>query len=77
MKRYSIRELHQSTGAIVRESAEESVIITDQNRPIAVIKPVSAEDLAGRALPAGHWERNRRPNVESDSTEIASEDRDR
>lgn len=76
MKKYSIRELHQSTGAIVRESAKEPVIITDRNQPIAVINPASAEDLPGRAVPAGHWERKQRPAVDSDSTETVSEDRD-
>lgn len=77
MKSVSIRELHESTGAIVRSVADEEAVVTDQGRPIAVIKPVTPADLPGKPLPPGHWESRNRPVVNSDSTEAVSSDRDR
>jgi prevent-host-death family protein len=77
MKKYSIRELHQATGAIVRESADEPVIITDRNRPIAVIRRISEGEVPGASLPDGHWESVVRPMIEADSTEAVAADRER
>jgi hypothetical protein len=77
MKKYSIRELHQSTGAIVRESAVEAVMITDRKRPVAVIRPLSAGEVPGKRLPEGHWASQPRPATEGDSTEAISADRER
>lgn len=77
MRNVSIRELHESTGAVVRSVSEEEAVVTDQGRPIAVIKPVTQADLPGRRLPRNHWESRERPNVESDSTAAVSGNRDR
>ena len=77
MKTVSIRELHESTVRIVRSAAEEATVVTDQGRPIAIIRPAGAGDLPGRPLPANHWLSRARPAIEADSAEAVSADRDR
>jgi len=77
VKTVSIRELHQSTGKIVRSVVEEAAVVTDQGRPMAIIKPFDGKDLPGRALPPGHWKSRPRPHLDEDSTQAVSEDRDR
>jgi len=77
MKLVSIRELHQSTGRIVRSAAEEAAIVTDQGRPVAIIKGIAPGDLLARPLPADHWQSRERPTIHADSTAAVSADRDR
>ena len=77
MKNVSIRELHQSTGRIVRSVVEEPAVVTDQGRPMAIIQAFDAKDLPGRPLPAGHWQSRPRPDLDGDSTLAVTEDRDR
>jgi antitoxin (DNA-binding transcriptional repressor) of toxin-antitoxin stability system len=77
MKSVSIRELHQSTGKIVRSVVEEPAVVTDQGRPKAIIRPFDAKDLPGRSLPPGHWRSQPRPHLDGDSTIAVSKDRDR
>jgi antitoxin (DNA-binding transcriptional repressor) of toxin-antitoxin stability system len=76
MKSVSIRELHQSTGKIVRSVVEEPAVVTDQGRPVAIIRPVDAKDLPGRPIPTGHWQSQPRPQLDGDSTIAVSKDRD-
>jgi antitoxin (DNA-binding transcriptional repressor) of toxin-antitoxin stability system len=77
MKSVSIRELHQSTGRIVRSVVEEPAVVTDQGRPMAIIQPFDAKDLPGRPLPPGHWQSQPRPHLDGNSTLAVSEDRGR
>ncbi len=77
MKTVTIRDLHQSTGAIVREAASEPTVITDCGHPVAVLKPVSPADLPGKRFPDGHGESINRPVLDADSTSIVSESRER
>jgi len=77
MKTVSIRELHQSTGKIVRSVVEEPAVVTDQGRPMAVIMPFDGTDFPGRPLPRGHWQTRPRPLLDGSSTTVVSEDRDR
>jgi antitoxin (DNA-binding transcriptional repressor) of toxin-antitoxin stability system len=77
VKSVSIRELHQSTGKIVRSVVEEPAVVTDQGRPMAIIKPFDAKDLPGRPLPPDHWKSRARPQLDGDSTLAVSEDRER
>ena len=77
MKSVSIRELHQSTGEIVRLAEEETTVVTDRGRPVAILIAATAERLPGNPLPANHWEAKPRPSVDSDSTEAVSDDRSR
>ncbi|MCF6311019.1 MAG: type II toxin-antitoxin system Phd/YefM family antitoxin [Verrucomicrobiales bacterium] len=75
MKTVSIRELHQSTGEIVRTANQEPALVTDRGRPIAIIKAITAADMTGQALPKGHWQSLPRPTLCTDSTATVSEDR--
>ncbi|MFK5921350.1 MAG: hypothetical protein QM496_04180 [Verrucomicrobiota bacterium] len=77
MHSISIRELHQSTGKIVRYAATQSTIVTDRGRPIAIIKAITEADLPGKALPPSHWQSQSRPRIKTDSTATVSTDRDR
>lgn len=77
MKSVSIRELHQSTGEIVRSVEEESAVVTDRGRPVAILVAATAERLPGKPLPANHWKAKRRPAVDADSTEVVLEGRNR
>lgn len=77
MKHVSIRELHQATGAIVRAAAEESTLVTDRGRPVAIIQPVNTANLQGQTLPKLHWQSQARPIITGDSRDAVSSDRDR
>ncbi len=75
MRSVSIRELHAETGKIVRQSTSEGTLVTDHGRPIALLKPVLASDLAG--VPFPKRDLRKMPRVRVDSTIYISEDRDR
>jgi len=77
MKTVSIRELHHSTGKIVRSVETESAIVTDRGRPVAILVAATAERLPGKPLSPNHWDAKRRPVVDADSTEAVSEGRNR
>jgi prevent-host-death family protein len=81
-----IRELHARTGHFVRKAAADMrVIITDNGRPIAQIRPlgVNTDCKVGRpkwkdrVLLPGYAAIMNTPVGGTDSTQIISEDRDR
>jgi len=74
MKMASIRELHASTGKLVRATATESIIITERGRPVAILKMVDVADLSGDVFPKRDIRKMPRVNV--DSTDYISGDRD-
>ena len=81
-KEVSIRDLHERTGALVREAAtgRYAVIITDRGRPVATIAPYIEAKPRVRfservILPA--FAKNERLLVAGDSTLGISEGRDR
>ena len=44
MKTISLKELHQHTGRYARSASEQPVVITDHNRPVALLSgPVTAD----------------------------------
>jgi prevent-host-death family protein len=77
MKVITVEELHQQTTEVVREAAREEIVVTENGKPVAVLK----------GLPNGsdrehYWhEREHKlsalPRLDSDSTIFISEDRDR
>ena len=73
MKSVSIRELHERTGRIVRQAAQQPVIVTDRGSRIALLKPYSEEEIVGRPFPIR--DPASMPNVDVDSTELISRDR--
>ena len=76
MKTLSIRELHATTGKIVRAAQKESYFVTDHGTVVAVLRAASPADLPGRPFPKGHW--GRAAHIRSgDSTRSISDDRNR
>ena len=73
MKVVSIRELHESTGRIVRQAAEQPVIVTDRGTRIALLKPYSEQEVVGPSFPPR--DPASMPAVGVDSTELISRDR--
>ena len=73
MKVVSIRELHESTGRIVRQAAEQPVIVTDRGTRIALLKPYSEQEDVGPSFPPR--DPASMPSVGVDSTELISRDR--
>jgi antitoxin (DNA-binding transcriptional repressor) of toxin-antitoxin stability system len=76
VKTVSIQELHDATGRIVREAEKEEVVVLENGRPIAVLKPI--HDLPNRLA---YWKVREEklailPAVEVDSTDLISEARD-
>ena len=51
VKTISIKQLHATTGRYVREASTQAVYVTDHGRPVAVLKPMTAEELPGRPFP--------------------------
>lgn len=81
MKTISIRELHESTGAWVREAARVgSLVITDRGKPIARLEAVSADlptnPFLTRRLRPGYAKLRGKLGGGSDSTQIVAADRD-
>lgn len=75
VKLISIRELHESAGRIVRQAAQQPVIVTDRGTRIALLKPYSEQEIAGRPFP--RRDPVSMPAVDVDSTELISRDRSR
>lgn len=83
MKQVSIRELHEKTGALVRDAKRlGGLLVTDRGTPVARIEPVDNRPTPNpfrtrKLLPA--YERLLRSGKlrrAPDSTQIVSEDRD-
>jgi prevent-host-death family protein len=82
VKRITLKELHEKTGSLVRESATSgyAVVVTDRGRPVATILPYQEQHERRRFS-----ERVLRPDftrlvlghaVAGSSTETVSADRD-
>jgi antitoxin (DNA-binding transcriptional repressor) of toxin-antitoxin stability system len=83
MKQVSLRQLHESTGSLVREARRlGGLIVTDRGEPIARIEPVDARPAANpfrsrKLFPAyQRLLRSGRLGRGADSTQIVSADRD-
>ncbi len=75
MREISIRDLHIHTGDWVRKASEETFIITDRGRQVAVLKPIAMEGSTGIPLP--RRDVKKMPILHEDSGGIISDDRDR
>ena len=73
MRVVSIRELHAGTGRIVRQAAQQPVIVTDRGTRIALLKPYSEQEIVGQPFPLR--DPASMPTVGVDSTELISSDR--
>lgn len=81
MKTISLRELHESTGAWVREAARiGSVLITERGKPVARLEALTADPqvnpFLARKLRQGYAKLRGKLGRGTDSTKIVSEDRD-
>jgi antitoxin (DNA-binding transcriptional repressor) of toxin-antitoxin stability system len=81
MKTISLRELHESTGAWVREAARVgALVITDRGTPIARLEAVTTEyqvnPFLSRKLRPGYAKLRGKLGGGSNSTQIISNDRD-
>ena len=74
METVSIRELHLATGRYVRKTRTQALVVTERGRPVAVLKPFTADDLPGRAFPKRRAKDL--PRAGHDSTRSISDDRD-
>ncbi len=77
MKTVSIRELHATTGKIVRATQKEPFFVTDHGTVVAILRAASPADLTGRPFPKGHWGRTTPVRSKGDSTRYITEDRTR
>jgi hypothetical protein len=75
VKIFSIRQLHATTGKIVRKARTEPFFVTDNGTVVAVVKGVTAEDIGSRPFPKGHW--RQRPRSTGDSGVHIADDRSR
>lgn len=81
MKKVSIRELHQDTGAWVRKAARAgSITITDRGRPVAQIVAIDEHSrpnpFAARIVRPGFARLAGKLGGGSDSTGLVSDDRE-
>jgi antitoxin (DNA-binding transcriptional repressor) of toxin-antitoxin stability system len=81
MKTISLRELHESTGAWVREAARVgALVITDRGKPVARLEAVTADlqinPFLTRKLRPGYAKLRGKLGGGSESTRIVSDDRD-
>ncbi len=76
MKTISIEELHEHTEHMVSEAALDTIVVTKNGRPQAILKAYPDEAALKR-----HWEERERmlsglPRLAVDSSDYISEDRD-
>ena len=81
MKTISLRELHESTGAWVREAARVgALVITDRGKPVARLEAVTADlqinSFLKRKLRPGYAKLRGKLHGGTDSTKIIADDRD-
>ena len=81
MKTISLRELHASTGAWVREAARiGTLVITDRGKPVARLEAVTTDlqinPFRTRTLRPGYSKLLNKLGGGTESTQIVSEDRD-
>lgn len=81
MKTISLRELHESTGAWVREAVRiGALVITDRGKPVARLEAVTANlqinPFLTRKLRPGYSKLRGKLSGGAESTQIVSEDRD-
>ena len=81
MKKVSIRELHQATGAWVRKAARTGTItITDRGKPVARLTAIDEHSrpnpFAARTLRPGFARLAGKLGGGRDSTRLVSDDRD-
>ena len=77
MKTVSIRDLHATTGKFVRETDRETFLITDNGKPLAVLKVATPADVGGTPFPSDHWKRHSPVSSKGDSTRYVTDDRSR
>lgn len=77
MKTISIRELHTFTGRYIRQAMNESLVVTERGRPVAIVKKIEEVDMEGVPLPNRETWIARIPRTDLDSTQIVSDDRER
>jgi PHD/YefM family antitoxin component YafN of YafNO toxin-antitoxin module len=76
MKTISIEELHDQTDQIINQAAQDTLVVTRNGRPQAILKPYPDETSLKQ-----HWaEReqllNRLPKMTVETSEYISQDRD-
>jgi antitoxin (DNA-binding transcriptional repressor) of toxin-antitoxin stability system len=80
MKTISIRELHETTGAWVREAARVgALLITDRGKPIARLEAVAEATInpfRARKLRPGYAKLRGKLGGGAESTQMIREDRD-
>ena len=81
MKTISLRELHESTGAWVREAARiGALVITDRGKPVAHLEAGTSDlqinPFLKRKLRPGYAKPRGKLRGGSNSTQIVSDDRD-
>ncbi len=74
MKIITIKELHDRTGRLVRETGTETLVITDRGEKIAVLKKYSELELETAAFPKRNADSL--PQIDIDSTQLISQDRE-
>jgi antitoxin (DNA-binding transcriptional repressor) of toxin-antitoxin stability system len=81
MKSISLRELHESTGAWVREATRiGALVITDRGKPVARLEAITSElqvnPFLARKLRLGYAKLRGKLSGGTESTRILSQDRD-
>ena len=76
MKTISVEELHEQTERFISQAAQDTMVVTRNGRPQAILKPYPGEDSLKQ-----HWIERERvltrlPQLIVDSTEYISQDRD-
>ena len=76
MKTVSIEELHEQTDRVISQAGQDTILVTKNGLPQAILKPYPDEAALRR-----YWEERERmlaalPRLAADSSLYVSEDRD-
>ena len=76
MKTISIEELHEQTERIIDQAAQDTMVVTRNGRPQAILKPYPDEDSLKHYWAEREQILTRLPQMTVDSSEYISQDRD-
>ena len=76
MKTISVEELHEQTERVISQAAQDTIVVTKNGRPQAILKPYPDETIL-----APYWKERERmlaelPRINADSGVYISQDRD-
>jgi hypothetical protein len=76
MKTISVEELHEQTDRIINQAGQDTMVVTRNGRPQAILKPYPGEDSLKEYWAERERTLTQMPKMTVDTSEYISQDRD-